>query len=204
MYDALREAITSLGQPRDGNEPVEEAAISAALALLDALSLSGVEPPRVFSHGGDAVVLTWRQDQSRRYLTVTDEVVALLELHPKSGFKGRATFNLGDDDGMFELIQLLGGKNWQKSPKPASSYQTSSLLHDVRYFRDTSETACLPLSAYWSLDIPEGAGPLEFTTFRSGQGTSSTPTSPSISMDAESQLAATHDSQRSTAANLTG
>ena len=74
LFDALRELNIS---DEDEAQHIDDEAYRLATSALCFLSYHGVPAPKIFSHGGDAVVFNWRQNEVTLQLTICDGVASL-------------------------------------------------------------------------------------------------------------------------------
>jgi len=96
-YKGLREVVTMLGD-NGPNEPlgVDAETAASALALIDLLEFASATPPKIFWHGGDAIVLTWGEGEWGEPDKGSDKMMITL-----SG------------DGEFSVLHA--GEEWRKS-----------------------------------------------------------------------------------------
>jgi hypothetical protein len=77
-YDSLSDALDLLRSlDEDDAMHVEAAAHASARGLLAALRDRSVIPPKLFAHGGDAVVFSWVASGETLHLTTTADVAVL-------------------------------------------------------------------------------------------------------------------------------
>ncbi|UVC12948.1 hypothetical protein [Mesorhizobium onobrychidis] len=81
-FSALFTAIDQmLALPEGFSDGVDKATAIDAERVLAFIESSGVEAPKIFAHGGDAVVFTWDKDQISRYVTISDGDAAFLTVN---------------------------------------------------------------------------------------------------------------------------
>lgn len=116
QYLALYAAVDHLENlPSDDSAWVEAETAHDAKRLLALMSLYDVLPPKIFSHGGDAIVLTWEFGDVRRYLTVCDGEATILDVRPAAKQKCVATFKISDFDAVSFWMEMLGGRRWNSA-----------------------------------------------------------------------------------------
>ena len=79
QFHGLFDAIEYMGnQPEGAEQAIDEETKSDAEDFLGFIRLYDIPPPKIFSHGGDAVVFTWETVKLRRYITVSAGCVAVM------------------------------------------------------------------------------------------------------------------------------
>jgi hypothetical protein len=73
--------------PRDDEQAIDEETKADAELLLSYMRTHDIPPPKLFSHGGDAVVFTWEQPDVLRYLTVSGGDFSVLDMHRRTRMK---------------------------------------------------------------------------------------------------------------------
>ena len=74
LYDGLS-LMKSLDE--EDSMAIDEDTHRSACSVLNLLNHRHIQPPKVFAHGGDAVVFTWKQDDTSLHLTVSDGIASL-------------------------------------------------------------------------------------------------------------------------------
>lgn len=109
-FAALQELVIGLTRlPEDHVMAVDEETSEHASQLLNDLSQYSVEPPKIFAHGGDAVVLTWDTEAVQRYVTVVGDELSLLDMHKPTGARVEEDFELKDSEEREIWLSRLGG-----------------------------------------------------------------------------------------------
>jgi len=78
-FSALFSAIDEmLALPQGFSDGVDKATALDAERVLAFIESSGADAPKIFVHGGDAIVFTWDKDIISRYVTISDGDAAFL------------------------------------------------------------------------------------------------------------------------------
>ena len=85
-YALLHNVVDTMrDSPPTDNSHVDHRTADFASRFLVTIAAHNVPPPRVFSHGGDAVVFTWDLDPyRRRYVTLCEDEISALDLNQNS------------------------------------------------------------------------------------------------------------------------
>lgn len=110
IFDALYELLSKMPLLPEGHVlATNEETANAAAAVLNHLRHYKQAPPKVFAHGGDAVVFSWDMDEISRYLTVIGEELNLQEINKRSKAMSDSDFSLETDDDRQRWLEILGG-----------------------------------------------------------------------------------------------
>ena len=90
---------------------IDDDTYQQATAILGQLSGASVAPPRVFSHGPDAVVFTWSRVGYEWLLTVSEGRVSLLEVDTAGQQKLRMKGDASSQE-FVDTLEILRGKTW--------------------------------------------------------------------------------------------
>lgn len=110
VYPIIAQHIHSLVELDDEDpERIEPHVADQANKVLDRLArYPQSTAPAVFSHGGDAVVLTWEGEFVAKLLTITANSVALLTARRGSKDRQTVSLDLTKNDDRLLLLQALG------------------------------------------------------------------------------------------------
>jgi len=113
-YMMLYDAVANMAALPEGQEyAIDAETARTADRFIALMALYNVPAPKVFSHGGDAVVFTWELGDVRRYVTVGDSEISVLDAHRANKMQCSAEFSLGGDIPVESWMVLLGGKRWR-------------------------------------------------------------------------------------------
>ncbi|WP_193336203.1 hypothetical protein [Devosia beringensis] len=108
-YPALVNYIDWLSTLEDDEDDHVSVAIAdRAKSLIGMIAQTNAYPPRVFSHGGDAIVLTWEEIDRAYLMTVTRRKVSLLHVNKLTNQRETKLLDLQSDDGRSEVLRALG------------------------------------------------------------------------------------------------
>lgn len=114
LYRKLRATIKGLSS-LDEDDPhfTDEHTVSSSLEFLNFLSEFRVPAPRIFPHGGDALIFEWEALNSIRYVTY-DSFIARLRDHGQSIQYGDPIYlDVRNEQQISVLVQALGGQRWR-------------------------------------------------------------------------------------------
>lgn len=81
IFFNLFHALDRMGElPEHADQSIDQETKEEAEEVLNLIQQYDIDPPQVFSHGGDAVVFTWKRDRRNRYLTVSGGEIAVLDV----------------------------------------------------------------------------------------------------------------------------
>lgn len=95
--------------PQDDDQAIDEETKVDAELLLSYISTHDIPPPKLFSHGGDAVVFTWEQSDVLRYLTVSGGDFSVLDMHRRTRMKCKSELTPIRSQGTGDQLQRLRG-----------------------------------------------------------------------------------------------
>ena len=95
--------------PQDDDQAIDEETKADAELLLSYISTHDIPPPKLFSHGGDAVVFTWEQPDILRYLTVSGGDFSVLDMHRRTRMKCKSELTPIRSQGTDDQLQRLRG-----------------------------------------------------------------------------------------------
>ena len=95
--------------PPDDDQAIDEETKADAELLLSYISTHDIPPPKLFSHGGDAVVFTWEQPDVLRYLTVSGGDFSVLDMHRRTRMKCKSELTPIRSQGTDDQLQRLRG-----------------------------------------------------------------------------------------------
>lgn len=108
-YESLRKAIREFALlDEDESLHIDQELLASGLRFIWLIEGAGIQTPRVFAHGGDALVFTWDRGTYRRYIT-TD----LIRFHLQDFAVGKSviifekSFDVENDSHVKELIRSL-------------------------------------------------------------------------------------------------
>ncbi|WP_155912081.1 hypothetical protein [Methylobacterium sp. 77] len=114
LYRKLQATIRGLSA-LDEDDPyfTDEHTVSSSLEFLAFLSDFRVPAPRIFPHGGDALIFEWESYSSTRYVTY-DSYIARLKDHGVHVEYGDPLYlDMRDEQQASVLVQALGGQRWR-------------------------------------------------------------------------------------------
>ncbi|GAA2866973.1 hypothetical protein GGQ99_001354 [Aminobacter niigataensis] len=79
--------------------------------VLGFIEASGVPAPKIFSHGGDAVVFSWDISSIRRYLTISGGDAAFLAVHKDSKIQCPSQIVALDTPAIGRWVDMLSANN---------------------------------------------------------------------------------------------
>lgn len=131
-YDSLKCAVQSMAALDDDESlKIDSSSLNAGLYFIHLLQAFGIAPPKVFSHGGDALVFAWDRAATNRYVTTSGNDAYVEEF--KKGGQGLACvdeYKLNMTPDVYKLAHLLGGTIW-KQIKVATPTESSELTSDL-------------------------------------------------------------------------
>src|SRR5690606_33863086 len=85
IHLSLYDFVSKLHELPEGHPmAVERSAADSALQVLEYLTNYNDDAPKVFTHGGDAVVFKWDRGEVAQYVTVGGPEVTVLDMHKAS------------------------------------------------------------------------------------------------------------------------
>jgi ribosomal protein S12 methylthiotransferase accessory factor YcaO len=109
VFSALYSAIDGMKSlPTGFSDAVDDETAFDAERVLGFIEASGVPAPKIFSHGGDAVVFTWDFDPINRYLTISGGDAAFLDVNKDSFIQCPYEIVPLDSPDASSLLRLLG------------------------------------------------------------------------------------------------
>lgn len=116
LFSALHDIIDSMkSAPAGFTEAVDHETAFDAERVLGFIESSGVPAPKIFSHGGDAVVFTWDGDKTSRYLTISGGDAAFLDVNKRSYIQCPYPIVPLDSPDALPLLRLLGSSRVAKN-----------------------------------------------------------------------------------------
>jgi hypothetical protein len=111
-YWALQNALQAMGAlPEDHDFHVSPAAIQRAADLLGVIVQNfDISPPRVLPQDGEAVVFTWDYGAQKRYLTVDEDDMDIMDLDRKSQVRCVHNLDSPEDNTYEKLVSILGAQ----------------------------------------------------------------------------------------------
>lgn len=95
--------------PKDHDFHVESAAAGRASDLLGLISENfNITPPRVMPQDGEAVVFTWDYGDLKRYLTVDENDLDVMDLHKTRRVRCVHDIEVGGDQPYAALVKIIG------------------------------------------------------------------------------------------------
>ena len=119
-YQTLASAVDHLGTlDDDDSHYLDSETIISSKDFIEFLEAFHVPAPRIFPHGGDALVFEWPRSDGVRYVTYDEGIARLRDYGDGAEYIDPVKFDLRQEDEIAGLIQALGGKQWRV--KQASS-----------------------------------------------------------------------------------
>lgn len=109
-YAAIQSAIHTMALlPESHSFHVDARAVYKASDLLGVMWENfHIEPPKVLPQDGEAVVFTWDHGDIKRYVTVDDEDVDVMDLHKTTQVKCIYEVQLDDEHAFSEFVNTIG------------------------------------------------------------------------------------------------
>lgn len=109
-FSAVQEALANMGKLPSGHDfHVDEDITRRASDLIAVIAENfEVVPPKLFPQDGEAVVFTWDYGPVKRYLTVDDEDVSVMDLHKGTHFRCHHDVQEDGDAYYSALVKLIG------------------------------------------------------------------------------------------------
>lgn len=108
-YSAVRTAIRMLVKMDSREElAVDKATADSALAVLDMVKELKLPAPKIFSHGGDAIVFSWNNSTSDSFLTIDESYCNLLMRNGGRSENIREVIDLEDRAAMTTVLRTAG------------------------------------------------------------------------------------------------
>jgi hypothetical protein len=112
MYAKLHGALASMAAvDSDEDYFINAETYNLASNILDQFLAATVSPPKIFSHGEDAIVFTWQRHKRELLLTASEGRVSLLEVDPDGNQTVRMKADADSLD-FVETLEYLRGKTW--------------------------------------------------------------------------------------------
>jgi hypothetical protein len=108
VYGAIYKAVKALAKEVDEPDRIDQETERDALEWTLRLRDSQVPPPKIFSHGGDAVTFVWESADRRLYMTPSGQAVGLYSVG-RAG-KLETVFDTSKTTDLRRLLIILGGR----------------------------------------------------------------------------------------------